>query len=72
MVDLCCQSEDTYSLFTLNLCRQWLNKDREASRPRNIRRRRKRELEKYKAFYNYVFTQELELGLCFETKQAVD
>ena len=47
------------------------NKDREASRQRSILRNRKQEFEKYNAFYNYVFSQEHEIVLSFEAKQAV-
>ena len=47
------------------------NRDCEAMRQRDIRRRKKQELQKYKAFYSYEFTQEPEIVLS-EAKQAVD
>ena len=44
----------------------------EASRWRNIRRRERREHDNYKAFYNYVFSQDSELVLSFEARQEAD
>ena len=47
------------------------NRHQEALTQSNTRRRKRREHHKYKAFYNYVFREELELLLSFEAKQAV-
>ena len=46
------------------------NRYQEALRQRNIRRRKKREHDKYKAFKNYVFSQNPELVLSFEARQG--
>ena len=43
-----------------------------ALRQRNIRRRKRRERQKYKTFYKYVFSEELEIVLPFEAKQEAD
>ena len=46
------------------------NKDREDSRQRNARRRKKREHDEHKGFYNYIFIQDPELVLFFEGKHS--
>ena len=46
------------------------NKDHEALRQRNIRRKKKHEFDKYKAFYTYVFMQDPEIVLSFEDRQS--
>ena len=45
------------------------NRHQEALRQRNIRRRKRREHDKYKAFYKYVFSQDPELVLSYEARQ---
>ena len=48
------------------------NRHQDALRQRNIRRGKKRQHDKYKAFYNYVFSQDPELILPFEARQEKD
>ena len=42
------------------------NKDRQALRQRNTRRKKKQGFDKYKAFYTYVFIQNPEMVFSFE------
>ena len=54
---------------TRTLSKMAKNKHQEALRQRNTRRRKKREHDKYKAFYKYVFSQDPELVLSFEARK---